>query len=40
MLVELNGIEIQAADVGNMYLEAAVSTSDKVYFIAGPKFGE
>jgi hypothetical protein len=38
LLAELNGIEMQAADVGNAYLEAV--TSEKVYFIAGPEFGE
>jgi hypothetical protein len=37
-LAELNGIEMQAADVGNAYLEAV--TSEEVYFIAGPEFGE
>jgi hypothetical protein len=38
LLAELNGLEMQAADVGNAYLEAL--TSEKVYFIAGPEFGE
>jgi hypothetical protein len=38
LLAELNGIEMQAADVGNSYLEA--DTSQMVYFIAGPEFGE
>jgi hypothetical protein len=38
LLAELNGLEMQAADVGNAYLEAL--TSEKVYFVAGPEFGE
>ena len=37
-LAELNGMETWAADVGNAYLEA--KTSERVYIIAGPEFGE
>ncbi len=37
-LAELNGLETWATDVGNAYLEA--KTSEKVYIIAGPEFGE
>ena len=37
-LTELNGQELLATDVGNSYLEA--ETSEKVYIIAGPKFGK
>ena len=37
-LAELNGMETWAADVGNAYLEA--KTSEKVYIIAGPEFGD
>ena len=36
-LAELNGLKLQAADIGNAYLEA--KTSEKVAFIAGPEFG-
>lgn len=40
LLAELNGIEMQATvvHVGNACLQAG--TSEKVYFIAGPEFGE
>jgi hypothetical protein len=38
LLAELNGLKMQAADVGSAYLEALAS--EKVYFIAGPDFGE
>jgi hypothetical protein len=38
LLAELNGLEMQAADVGNAHLEAL--TSEKVHFIVGPEFGE
>ena len=38
LLAELNGIEMQAADVENACLEAL--TSEKVCFVAGPEFGE
>jgi hypothetical protein len=37
-LAELNGLELWATDIGNAYLEAF--TSEKVYIIAGPEFGE
>ena len=37
-LAELNGLETWATDVGNAYLEA--KTSEKVYIVAGPEFGE
>jgi hypothetical protein len=37
-LAELNHLEIWAIDIGNAYLEAF--TSEKVYIIAGPEFGE
>ena len=35
---ELNGLSPMVGDVGNAYLEAY--TKEKVYFIAGPEFGE
>ena len=38
LLAELNGLELMQADVSNAYLEAY--TSEKVYFRAGPEFGE
>ena len=37
-LAELNKLEVYSTDIGNAYLEA--QTSEKVYIIAGPKFGE
>ena len=37
-LAELNNLDIWATDVGNAYLEAR--TQEKVFIIAGPKFGE
>ncbi len=37
-LAELNGLETWATDIGNAYLEA--ETSEKVFIIAGPEFGE
>ena len=37
-LAELNGLETWVTDIGNAYLEA--ETSEKVFVIAGPKFGE
>jgi len=37
-LAELNGLELWQTDIGNAYLEA--KTSEKVYVIAGPEFGE
>ena len=37
-LIELNGMEIWAADVGNAYLKA--KTSKRVYIISGPEFSE
>ena len=37
-LVELNGLDTCATDIGNAYLEA--HTKEKVCFIAGSEFGE
>ena len=37
-LAELNGLDLMQADIGNAYLEAY--TKEKVFFIAGPEFGE
>jgi hypothetical protein len=37
-LAELNGMQTWATDIGNAYLEA--ETSERVYIIAGPEFGE
>jgi Reverse transcriptase (RNA-dependent DNA polymerase) len=37
-LAELNQLELWATDIGHAYLEAF--TSEKVYIIAGPEFGE
>ena len=37
-LAELNGLELWSTDIGNAYLEAY--TQEKVYFRAGPEFGE
>jgi hypothetical protein len=37
-LVDLHNLEICATNIGNTYLEAFAS--EKVYFIAGPEFGE
>jgi hypothetical protein len=37
-LAEHNDLELWATDVGNAYLEA--KTSEKLYIIAGPEFGE
>jgi hypothetical protein len=37
-LAEFNQLELRATDIGNAYLEAF--TSEKVYIIAGPEFGE
>ena len=37
-IAELNDLDIMAGDVGNAYLEAL--THEKIYFIAGPEFGE
>ena len=37
-LAELNKLELWATDIGNAYLEAY--TSEKVYIIGGPEFGE
>ena len=37
-LAKLNTIDIWATDIGNTYLEA--KTSEKVYIITGPEFGE
>ncbi len=38
LFAEFNGLQFWAADVGNAYLEAL--TKEKVYIIAGPKFGD
>jgi hypothetical protein len=38
LAAEMNDMEVHTADVGNAYLEAF--TKEKVYFIAGPEFGE
>ena len=35
---ELNGLTPMVGDIGNAYLEA--TTKEKVYFVAGPEFGE
>jgi hypothetical protein len=37
-LAELNGLKVEATDVGNAYLEAY--TKEKLYIIAGSEFGE
>jgi hypothetical protein len=37
-LAELNELQLWATDIGNAYLEAY--TTEKVYTIAGPKFGK
>jgi Reverse transcriptase (RNA-dependent DNA polymerase) len=37
-LAELNELQLWATDIGNAYLEAY--TTEKVYIIAGPEFGE
>jgi hypothetical protein len=37
-LAELNKLDLWATDIGNAYLEAY--TSEKVYIIGGPEFGE
>jgi hypothetical protein len=38
VLAKLNHLELWATDIGNAYLEAF--TSEKVYIIANPEFGE
>ena len=38
LLAELNGLQVEAADVGNAYLEAY--TKEKLYVVAGPEFGD
>jgi hypothetical protein len=38
LLAELNGLKVEAADVGNACLQAC--TKEKLCVIAGPKFGE
>ena len=38
VLGELNGLSAMVGDVGNAYLEA--ETKEKVFFIAGPEFGD
>ena len=37
-LAELNDLELWGTDIGNAYLESY--TKEKVYFVAGPEFGE
>ena len=37
-LAELNDLETWATDIGNAYLEA--ETSEKLFIIAGPEFGD
>ena len=37
-LAELNNLKIWATDIGNAYLEA--ETTERVYIVAGPEFGE
>ena len=37
-MAELNNLETWASDIGNSYLEE--KTSERVYIIAGPEFGE
>jgi Reverse transcriptase (RNA-dependent DNA polymerase) len=37
-LAELNNLQLWATDIGNAYLETY--TTEKVYIIAGPEFGE
>jgi hypothetical protein len=38
MIAALNDLDIMAGDIGNAYLNA--ETTEKVYMIAGPKFGK
>jgi hypothetical protein len=38
LLAELNGLKVEAADVGNACLEAC--TKEKLYVVAGPEFGD
>jgi len=38
LAAELNGLSTWAGDIGNAYLEAY--TREKVYFVAGPEFGD
>ena len=37
-LAELNGLNLMQGDIGNTYLESY--TQEKVYFVAGPEFGQ
>ena len=37
-LAELNGLKLMQGDIGNAYLESY--TQEKVYFVAGPEFGQ
>ena len=37
-LAELNGLNLMQEDIGNAYLESY--TQEKVYFVAGPEFGQ
>jgi hypothetical protein len=38
LLAELNGLQVEAANVGNAYLEAY--TKEKLYIVADPEFGD
>lgn len=38
LIAALNGLDLQAADVGNAYLHAP--NREKIWFVAGPEFGE
>jgi hypothetical protein len=38
LLAELNGLKVEAADIGNAYLEAY--TKEKLYVVAVPEFGD
>jgi len=38
LAAELNALQVWAGDIGNAYLEAY--TKEKVYFVAGPEFGD
>ena len=37
-LAEMNGLSLMQGDIGNAYLESY--TQEKVYFVAGPAFGQ
>jgi hypothetical protein len=38
LIAALNGLDLQACDVGNAYLNAPCR--EKIWFVAGPEFGE